>query len=92
MSDKIITCPLCGCKIGYDISSYKSTKHETPEQYKERTGKDYPDDWAIYYKWIEGKDWKVTTLKSFCSVDRNNPELFFVTALNGKPDPDWRLK
>jgi hypothetical protein len=25
---------------------------ETPEQYQERTGKAWPDDWAVYYRYV----------------------------------------
>ena len=64
--------------------------YETPEQYKERTGKDYPDDF-------------INNVKRMCEIITNNPtvnkeldsialyvETYLIQNENGKPPVDYR--
>jgi hypothetical protein len=37
-------------KISATIAKLQTPRYETPGQYKERTGKEWPDDWAVYIK------------------------------------------
>ncbi|GHV91624.1 hypothetical protein AGMMS50268_21270 [Spirochaetia bacterium] len=39
-------------------------KHETPEQFKERTGREYPDGGAVYHRGLNTGDWNIASYQS----------------------------
>jgi len=68
-------------------------KYETPKQYKERTGKDYPGNGPVWYIDTAAEDWEIQTLipaniLKIMFGDRVN--IIIATPEHGKPDPDWR--
>jgi hypothetical protein len=81
--------PECGCY---------HRKWETPVQYKQRTGKDWPDDAAVYYlmeayEIVPGES-KVHLFRWFASeyghFKNSKLPLVCACALFGKPSDDWR--
>jgi len=65
--------------------------YETPEQYKERTGKDYPDDEGIFYRALqplnnEWGNWKAGRYGQF--RHNKNGENIQMIVFNF-PDPNW---
>lgn len=77
----------CSDKINSDDVEYvrASPKHETPEAYKQRTGKDYPDD-APVWKIMNNLDWVLTVNK--CYNIYNDPVV--IANEHGKPPADWK--
>ena len=101
-------CPECGGRghIGYSIDHPAGTEkcskckdgiiqlYYTPEQYKKIMDKDWFEDWAVYFKWIESKTWSVSTIQNLrVGVDIPHPELFIIIANEaGKPEANYRPK
>jgi hypothetical protein len=66
---------------------------ETPEQYEKRTGKPWPDKWAVYYRCSRADDWVVS---SFEAAKRDIvmsliPSADIICATEaGMPPNDWK--
>jgi hypothetical protein len=63
--------------------------YPTPEQFKEATGRDWPENWPVYYKY-EGVTWqRGSYVKAF--VNDNKGRLFVICAICPySPPDDWR--
>jgi hypothetical protein len=76
---------------------------ETPEQYKMRTGKPWPDYKEVYWRWrysgvrgYQGGEWNY---KSYGSLKEEYPNGIHIGIIDiicsteaGKPPDDWRLE
>jgi hypothetical protein len=61
-------------------------KWETPEQYRERTGEEWPDDWAVYVPAVEGGYVpEIYSLAQFAGA-----EIIVCATEAGPPPDDWR--
>jgi hypothetical protein len=78
--------------ITWAITKLKAPpRWETPEQRKERTGEDWPDDWAIYAAVMAGGKsvWAVMLYRA--AKDFNIPNYRIVCATEaGKPPENWK--
>ena len=65
------------------------SKYETPEQYKERTGKNYPDDGPVWYRfngrWMIGTYHTVKLLQRSIGEFTEKIAVIIATPENGKP-------
>jgi hypothetical protein len=65
-------------------------KWETLAEYKARTGKDWPDDAAVYFRYWRTTGWAVLSL---CGVNRLGYKHLPIVCANsdwGVPPDDWR--
>ena len=64
----------------------------TPTQYKTITGRNWPDDAPIFYRWMESKIWHLSTIgKLHQDQIWEHPELFIVIANEaGKPPANYK--
>ena len=77
---------------GYRAALNLVPKHETPEQYKERMKKDWPDDAPVWV--LVDNDYS-----SLCTYERSKKGGYpvdpkrtrvFIANVHGKPPADWR--
>jgi hypothetical protein len=67
---------------------------ETPEQHRERTGRDWPENWAVYVlvrnKYVQGRDysWRAYNYYDTRPFRGRNPIVCATEA--GKPPNSWR--
>jgi hypothetical protein len=79
---------------GVECTLYEAA-YITPEQYKERTGKDWPENWAVYWrtrdngKWLS---WFPMTLEmgEFAMVKTVGEHQIVCATEAGKPPNDWK--
>jgi hypothetical protein len=77
------------------IAELKFPRWYTPEQWEERTGKAWPDDWAVYWRGIDFSsrhdDWKVASygMAKVHSVTYLSVECVCATEAGPPPD-DWK--
>ena len=85
-------CPICG-KWNPDFALLPIPDYETPEQYKKRTGKPWPNDGPVWIKRNDGKEypgggfWGVCRYKT--SKDMGDKVIACVQGPNPPPN-DWR--
>jgi hypothetical protein len=74
-----------------------SPRRETPEQYRKRTGKPWPDNWAVYYRYVLNgvprDSWRVGNYKniSYSNADFRQANAGYhqiVCAGDAGPPPD----
>lgn len=71
-------------------------RYETPEQYKKRTGKEWPRNWAVYYSTKYGSidDWEVSTYSDILEIIKHSgddyvcEDIIVATEL-GRPPDGW---
>lgn len=71
--------------------------YETPEQYKKRTGKEWRDNWAVYYSTKYGgtDDWEVSTYSDILEIIKHSgddyvcEDIIVATELGCPPD-GWK--
>ena len=69
--------------------------HETPEQYKARTGKDWPDWGPVWYRSKYGTvwaEWTVTVYDYLECIDRSREEQVICVQGPNPPPDDWRAE
>jgi hypothetical protein len=68
-------------------------KWETPEQYRERTGKAWPDDWAVYTRaYSSGMSWSRWAVCDYAEAKCTIYTVQTVCATEAGPPPDdWGL-
>ena len=69
----------------YDTILTQVPKYETPEQYKERTGKDYPDDVPVWVRLCQHTEWNLSTAAAGTLYQD-----IVIANKNGKPPIDWK--
>jgi hypothetical protein len=66
---------------------------ETPDQYKKRTGEEWPDNAAVYIRQVDGSSpW---TVKQYLDVKVTNwlvPITIICATEAGPPPEDWKLE
>ena len=84
-------------EAGWNAAFESIPKHETPEQYKKRTGKDYPDDGPVWsvggpedYENLTGLYWELVTYEDVKMGKSNGFYVLIATPEHGKPSADWR--
>jgi rubredoxin len=86
-------CLVCGA-TGYLIDMPKlkeKPRWETPEQWKQRTGKKLLDKALVWFRYRYGLDWTVTTLLSARKLERIGDSADIVVVNSPYPPPDdWR--
>jgi len=87
-----VHCPFCEKK---DVEFGIIPDYETPEQYKKRTGKAYPQEGPVWFSHIDGEkfpdggSWGVCRYKTAISL--GDVPIICVQGPNPPPD-DWRLE
>jgi hypothetical protein len=78
----------CRTFIGIALERLQAApRWETPEQYKERTGKDWPDEAAVYYYYTGfGNNWGVCR---YITAKEYN-DLCVCATEAGPPPADWK--
>ncbi|GHV78613.1 hypothetical protein AGMMS49944_04040 [Spirochaetia bacterium] len=68
-------------------------KHPTPEQFRKEYGREYPDDWAVYYYDEGAHDGKhIYEISSYSFAKRVcAQEVICASTLFGKPDDDFEV-
>jgi hypothetical protein len=62
----------------------------TPEQWKERTGEEWPDDWAVYACGdSDDIEWIICTYKEAQEMSRVNDTWIICATEAGKPPDNW---
>jgi hypothetical protein len=102
-SFKTYICENCGLvKVPIDCIRNALSKlqvpprYETPEQYKKRTGKEWPRNWAVYYSTKYGgiDDWEVSTYSDILEIIKHSgddyvcEDIIVATEL-GRPPDGW---
>jgi hypothetical protein len=71
-------------------------RYETPEQYKKRTGKEWPRNWAVYYstKYDSTDDWEVSTYSDILEIIKHSADDYvcediIVATELGRPPDGW---
>jgi len=100
-----VTCLSCDAQTGLKNSDAEALeaweqrqgekpRYETPEQFKKRTGREYPDDLTVYVlvSFLGRKNWCHVYYSDAKSTAYNQIALAIVCANNdlGAPDPKWR--
>jgi len=94
---------LCQGIVNWKCES-KHRKWPTPEQYREKWGKDYPDDWAVYTllspNFLDTEHWNVKTFfeakelkEQLDAIEAKFPKKYYIVCACthwGKPLADWR--
>ena len=83
--------------VSCDCEAYQR-KWLMPDQYRDECGKDYPDDWAVYFlEYYGGEkyalDWTVSTLSELYEIGgKFAGKIVCACTPWGKPPADWRPK
>ncbi len=88
--DFVRDCGFCeddnGVWIRYEaVEKYITPKHETVEEWENRTGDSYPDDGPVYAKLKEGNDWGLATY-DWTTIFKDNAMDVIVANHHGKPE------
>lgn len=71
------------------------THHYTPEQYKEITGEEWPEDGPVYAFMCDGEfagEWIEMSFAQWDYDTNAHPSLCVIATSAGEPDKDWRPK
>jgi len=87
-------CPCCG----NDDPSYELIPipdYETPEQYEKRTGKKWPENALVWYRYKDQQDFEewiwVLSRKLVADARNSREKLYILCAQSPEPPPnDWR--
>ena len=71
------------------IGNYDNPKHETPDQYKARTGKDIRGDVPVWWYQPDQEDW-ICEMYEDTEEARGQKEYMVIANEHGKPDKGWR--
>jgi hypothetical protein len=82
------------------VSEHTASRWETPEQYKARTGKPWPDDWAVYYRYVSASGkldiWRTGYYENIANSNHDfrshNAGYYQIVCATeaGPPPDDWR--
>jgi hypothetical protein len=91
-----IFCPACGSVDLEDLEDMAELKApprwETPEQWEQRTGEAWPDDWAVYVRgqYEDTQGWTKWVIVDFTRAKTFLMKIQIVCATEaGRPPDDW---
>ena len=94
-----LLCDICSGE-SQEVWMKRIPDYETPEQYEKRTGKPWPDNAPVWYRYrnngTDWSEWNLSTLK-FIKFTKKNLLMIHIQRVcansrNGYPPPDyWRL-
>ena len=85
-------CPFCN-NTNYELIPIPD--YETPEQYERRTGKKWPENAPVWYRYKDQQDFKewswVLSRKLVADARNSREKLYILCAQSPEPPPnDWR--